>query len=145
MHLANPNVVVTLLQVSFSLEARTPAYDGTQLSGYKYHSISPDTPLTLQLGQAQIPPGLEAALCYMSKGEKAVFIVPAQQMCSNSSSEDFTAASSQQLPSDSSQQQQGLVAIPAPPSKAAQVELCVQLHDLVQVSMMGDPVVCSPH
>lgn len=118
------------MQVSFSFELRTPAYDGTQLSGYKYHSISPDKPLRVQLGQAQVPEGLETALCYMSKGEKAAFVIPAEQMHINQQQQDGSSGDS------SSQQQQDVLRIPGPPAKAVQVELCVQLHDLVQVSKL---------
>lgn len=114
-------------QVSFSLDARTPAYDGSQCTGFKYHSISAQQPLQLQLGQGLLPPGLELALSQMSKGEKAVFVLPAQQSAA-------TPAAAADAIGKQQQEQQPDSLLPPPPSKAVQVELCIELHDLVQVS-----------
>lgn len=130
-----PVLLLLLPQVTFSLEARTPAYDGVQLSGFKYYSSSSDRPIKLQLGQTNIPQALETALCHMCKGEKAVFVVPAQQM--HSSSGQANGSEQQQQHGREGRQQEGSVLIPNPPSKAFQVELCVQLHDLVQVSQLA--------
>ncbi|WIA33522.1 hypothetical protein OEZ86_006647 [Tetradesmus obliquus] len=124
-------------EVSFSCEARTPAYDGTQCSGFKFFSISPEQQLTVQLGQAPLPAGLEAAISQMSKGEKSVFIMPADQLAAPAASSSTQQAGQGQQSSSSQQQQEAL--IPRPPAKAVQVELSIQLHDLVQVrDMTGD-------
>ncbi|WIA13375.1 hypothetical protein OEZ85_006955 [Tetradesmus obliquus] len=128
-------------EVSFSCEARTPAYDGTQCSGFKFFSISPEQQLTVQLGQAPLPAGLEAAISQMSKGEKSVFILPAGQLAAPAANSSTQQASQGQQSSSSSQQQQEAL-IPQPPAKAVQVELSIQLHDLVQVrDMTGDGAV----
>lgn len=119
------------LQVSFSCEARTPAYDGSQCSGFKFFSITPQQQLTLQLGQAPLPAGLEAAISQMSKGETAVFVVPASQLQAPAASSSAQQGARGQQTSSSQQQHQAL--IPQPPAKAVQVELRIQLHDLVQV------------
>lgn len=124
-------------EVSFSCEARTPAYDGTQCSGFKFFSISPEQQLTVQLGQAPLPAGLEAAISQMSKGEKSVFILPADQLAAPAASSSTQQAGQGQQSSSSQQQQEAL--IPQPPAKAVQVELSIQLHNLVQVrDMTGD-------
>ncbi|KAF6261061.1 hypothetical protein COO60DRAFT_1637104 [Scenedesmus sp. NREL 46B-D3] len=124
-------------EVSFSCEARTPAYDGSQCSGFKFFSITPQQQLTLQLGQAPLPAGLEAAISQMSKGETAVFVVPASQLQAPAASSSAQQGAQGQQTSSSQQQHQAL--IPQPPAKAVQVELRIQLHDLVQVrDMTGD-------
>jgi hypothetical protein len=123
--------------VSFSCEARTPAYNGSQCSGFKFFSIAPQQPLTVQLGQAPLPAGLETAISHMSKGETALFVLPADQLTASAAGRSAQQASAaQQDSSDEHQQQQCEALIPQPPAKAVQVELSIQLHDLVQVSLM---------
>lgn len=63
------------VQVSFTCTLRTLAYDGAPRTGFAYYSSA--QPLQLQLGQGQLPPGVEEALSHMSKGEHALFILPA--------------------------------------------------------------------
>lgn len=86
----------------------------------------------MQLGQAPLPAGLEAAISQMSKGEKSVFILPADQLAAPAASSSTQQAGQGQQSSSSQQQQEAL--IPQPPAKAVQVELSIQLHNLVQVS-----------
>ncbi len=115
-------------QVSFTLEARTPSYDGVQGSGFRYYSSMATSNadadggkgsgvLVTQLGQGLLPVGLEAALSTMCKGERALFVVPAASMA----------------PAEEQQQQVPIV-LPAPPPSAAQVELLLELRELVQVT-----------
>jgi hypothetical protein len=118
--------------VSFSCEARTPAYDGSQCSGFKFFAISPQQPLTVQLGQAPLPAGLETAISHMSKGETAVFVLPADQLTAPAAGRSAQQAGAAQQ-DISNEQQQCEALIPRPPAKAVQVELSIQLHDLVQV------------
>jgi hypothetical protein len=118
--------------VVFSLQLSCPAYDGAPGSGKKLSSVSADTPCRAQLGAGQLPPGLEAALCSMSKGEKALFVIPAADMQPSNSS------------SSAKQQQSGL-SVAQLPAKCAQLEAAIDLIDLVQVwSQMGciDTVLC---
>eukprot|EP00879_Flechtneria_rotunda_P002973 GHRR01003190.1.p1 GENE.GHRR01003190.1~~GHRR01003190.1.p1 ORF type:complete len:634 (+),score=228.22 GHRR01003190.1:2740-4641(+) len=124
-------------EVTFSLEARTLAYNGHQCTGYQYYSVSADNSLQVQLGQGLLPSGLEAALGSMSKGEKAVFVLPALQMQPPSYAPQ--EGSSDSNGDGSNKQQPAQYVLPPPPAKAAQVEVCLQLHDLVQVrDMTGD-------
>jgi hypothetical protein len=128
--------------VSISCEARTPAYDGSQCSGFRFFSISPQQQLTVQLGQTPLPAGLETAISHMSKGETAVFVLPADQLRAPAASSSAQQAGAAQQDSSKGQQQHEVL-IPHPPAKAVQVELCIQLHDLVQVGrshMPGCPV-----
>jgi hypothetical protein len=63
----------------------------------------------------------------MSKGETAVFVVPANEMRNPATA--AASSSNQQL-------------IPDPPAKAQQVELCVHLQDLVQVCWQQQNLSC---
>lgn len=112
---------MSCMQVVFSLKLTAPAHDGVQGSGKVLTSSAADAPCRLQLGAGSAPPGLEAALGSMSKGEKALFIIPVEDMQSE-------AANS----SSSSRQQTGL-SIPELPAKCVQVEATIELLDLVQV------------
>lgn len=42
-------------EVTFRCTARCPAYDGIQLSGFKYFET--EVPLEAQMGSGQLPPG----------------------------------------------------------------------------------------
>lgn len=118
-HLALLCRVAVHMQVVFSLQLSCPAYDGAQGTGRKLSSVTADNPCRAQLGSGLLPAGLEAALCSMSKGERAVFVIPAADM-------------RLEQPSSSSKQQSGL-SIPELPAKCAQVEATIELLDLVQV------------
>jgi len=109
------------MQVVFSFKLTAPAYDGVQGSGKVLTSSAADAPCRLQLGAGSAPPGLEAALGSMSKGERALFIIPAEDMQPEAANN-----------SSSSQQQTGL-SIPELPAKCVQVEATIELLDLVQV------------
>lgn len=123
-------LALLMLQVVFSLQLSCPAYDGAPGSSRKLSSVSADTPCRAQLGAGQLPPGLEAALCSMSKGEKALFVIPAADMQPEQPSSSNGNATQQQ--------QQPGVCIPQLPAKCAQVEAAIELLDLVQVrSKMG--------
>lgn len=99
----------TPTQVSFTCTLRTPAYNGAHQTGFQYFSST--APLSAQLGQGRLPEGVELALSHMTKGEKALFIVPADMMAAP----------------------QGC-ALPAAPGKGtAQVELELELLSMTQV------------
>lgn len=108
----------------FSLQLSCPAYDGAQGSGLKLSGVSAAAPCRVQLGAGHLPAGLEAALGSMSKGEEALFVIPAAYMQPGSSN---GSASQQQ------QQEQMGLSIPRLPAKCCQVEASIQLLDLVQV------------
>ncbi|PNW88165.1 hypothetical protein CHLRE_01g017200v5 [Chlamydomonas reinhardtii] len=69
-------------EVTLHLTASCPAYDGLQLTGQRLFSSRGEgrQPLNLQLGRGLLPPGVEEALSFMSKGELAAFVVPARTM-----------------------------------------------------------------
>jgi hypothetical protein len=67
----------------------------------------------------------------MSKGEKSVFVLPADQLAAPAASSSTQQAGQGQQSSSGQSQHEAL--IPQPPAKAVQVELSIQLHDLVQV------------
>ena len=135
--------------MTFTCEARCPAYNGQLATGYCYYTSSPDSspPLQLQLGQGQLPLGVELALSQMSKGEKSIYILPAGLM---RSAAPGTEAASDRGMDQQKEQQLGDVGakgsssgsrmlLPLPPGKAEQVELVLELQDLVQVrDMTGD-------
>lgn len=112
------------MQVVFSIKLSCPAYDGAHGTGRQLSSVSSEQPCRVQLGAGALPPGIDAALCSMSKGEKALFVIPAADMKLG------------QQEGSNSKQQAGL-AIPRLPDKCAQVEAAIELLDLVQV---GAPV-----
>eukprot|EP00198_Chlamydomonas_reinhardtii_P000593 XP_001689928.1 peptidyl-prolyl cis-trans isomerase, FKBP-type [Chlamydomonas reinhardtii] len=64
-------------EVTLHLTASCPAYDGLQLTGQRLFSSRGEgrQPLNLQLGRGLLPPGVEEALSFMSKGELAAFVV----------------------------------------------------------------------
>jgi hypothetical protein len=77
----------------------------------------------------------------MSKGEQAVFVLPADQLAAPAASSTVQQSSSSGQQQQQQQQQEAL--IPQPPAKAVQVELTIQLHDLVQVRMKHTFCICS--
>ncbi len=96
--------------MSFTCTLRTPAYNGAHQTGFQYFTSA--EPLSAQLGQGRLPEGVELALSHMTKGEKALFIVPASMMAAP----------------------QGC-ALPAAPGKGTvQVEIELELLAMTQVS-----------
>jgi len=80
-HMALPGCCCCWPQVTLSCELRSPAYDGTQLTGFCYHRQQQQQPAAEgAAGCAPLPPGLEEALCSMTQEETAVFVLPADQM-----------------------------------------------------------------
>ncbi|GIM00169.1 hypothetical protein Vretimale_5329 [Volvox reticuliferus] len=67
-------------EVTLHLTVRCPAHDGMHLTGQCLFSTAGRQPLTLQLGRGLLPPAVEEALSYMSKGEAAAYVVPARSM-----------------------------------------------------------------
>ncbi|GLI61315.1 hypothetical protein VaNZ11_003671 [Volvox africanus] len=67
-------------EVTLHLSVRCPAYDGMHLTGQCLFTTAGRQPLTLQLGRGLLPPAVEEALSYMSKGEVAAYVVPARRM-----------------------------------------------------------------
>ena len=54
------------IQVTFQCKARCPAYDGIQLSGFKFFET--DAPLKAQMGSGQLPPGEGVGAGSVKKG-----------------------------------------------------------------------------
>ena len=46
-----------LMQVTFHCKACCPAYDGVQMSGFRYFETEAGAPLSAQMGSGQLPPG----------------------------------------------------------------------------------------
>mmetsp|Transcript_33042 Transcript_33042/g.93524 ORF Transcript_33042/g.93524 Transcript_33042/m.93524 type:complete len:596 (-) Transcript_33042:206-1993(-) len=63
--------------VEIHCTARMPPLTGVLGEGKVLFSTPEESPLTITIGEGQVGPHLEAALCSMSQGEKAVFFCPA--------------------------------------------------------------------
>ena len=106
-------------EVRLHVEARGLASDAEQQGGPLYFSSRVDAgdgaPLTVDLGSGALPPGLEAAVCTMQRGQQAVVWCPA-------------AAA------------RGGAAVPSPPpAQSSYVEFVVSLVDFLQVrDLLGD-------
>lgn len=70
--------------------------------------------VTAALGRGQLPAAVEACVSRMHRGERCLFIVPAAGMAAAG-------------------------CFPAPPARAAQVELDIELHSIVQVRIARCP------
>jgi hypothetical protein len=143
-------VLVCRAQVVFSVQLRRIAYDGQQGSGHVLYdssrsssgsssgSSSTTPPCRVQLGSGGLPEGLEAALSHMSKGERALFVLPADMMRQPAAREGSSSGGG-----DSSQAAQPppppslpLPQLPQLPQACVQVEVTLELHDLIQVCVL---------
>lgn len=65
-------------QVMVACQARVPSSSGRQGEGVPFFSTPPDKPLHFTIGDnTAAPEGLQAAVCLMSKGDKAIVSCPA--------------------------------------------------------------------
>lgn len=68
------------VQVKVTCQARVPSSSGRQGEGAPFFSSPAQQPLQFTIGSNAVPPGLEAAVCSLSKGEHAIVSCPADQL-----------------------------------------------------------------
>jgi hypothetical protein len=113
-------------EATFALALRPLAPDGAPMAAPPYFEAPADAPLSVPLGRGLLPRGVELALEHTTRGETALFLVPARLMAPPP-------------PAGASADAASVVSIPPPPAGAYQVEARVELLRLVQVrDLTGD-------
>ncbi|KAG2493708.1 hypothetical protein HYH03_008222 [Edaphochlamys debaryana] len=142
-------------EVTLHLTVCCPAYDGLQLTGQRLYSSRGRQPLSVQMGRGLLPPGVEEALSFMSRGEVATFVLPARSVGGRgggagagaeeeeqSSGEDGDLLSPASAAGARAKGGRGGGAgaaqclVPPPPDRCVQVEVEAELISMVQVRDM---------